>query len=105
MPFEIIYQNHKFIIDDEINNETEGYETGNSYIKINVLDLNSMRRYECKINDCEGIDNLPNFMKNLQTIFKIICSALKEDSKTVSCKLIKEKKSIILNIKFKSKQQ
>ena len=108
MTFEILYENYQITIyyckneekneEEKNNEENEGNTTnGNDSIKINILDMDTMYKYETKINNYEDLDKLPEFMQNLEVISNMICSALKKKSNSVKCYLIKEDDKIISN--------
>ena len=93
MAFETIYENYQITINyfvEELQNEGKQTINGNDSIKINILDMDTMYKYETKINSYEDLDKLPEFMQNLEVISNMICSALKGNNKTVKCFLIKE---------------
>ena len=104
MTFEILYENYQITIyyckNDE---ENEGNTTNrNDSIKINILDMDTMYKYETKINSYEDLDKLPEFMQNLEVISNMICSALEKKSNSVKCSLIKEDGKIILDIVYQT---
>ena len=123
MTFEILYENYQITIyyckNEEENEEekndknfsdfllpSEGVKgnttNGNDSIKINILDMDTMYKYETKINSYEDLDKLPEFMQNLEVISNMICSALEKKSNSVKCSLIKEDGKIILDIVYQT---
>jgi len=113
MTFEILYENYQITIyyckneekneEEKNNEENEGNTTnGNDSIKINILDMDTMYKYETKINSYEDLDKLPEFMQNLEVISNMICSALKKKSNSVKCHLIKEDDKIILDMIYQA---
>ena len=105
MAFETIYENYQITINyfvEELQNEGKQTTNGNDTIKINILDMDTMYKYETKINSYEDLDKLPEFMQNLEVISNMICSALKGNNKTVKCFLIKENDKIILDMAYKA---
>ena len=123
MTFEILYENYQITIyyckNEEENEEekndknfsdfllpSEGVKgnttNGNDSIKINILDMDTMYKYETKINSYEDLDKLPEFMQNLEVISNMICSSLKKKSNSVKCYLIKEDDKIILDMIYQA---
>lgn len=110
MTFEILYENYQITIyyckNEEENKEEKNNEgnttNGNDSIKINILDMDTMYKYETKINSYEDLDKLPEFMQNLEVISNMICSALKKKSNSVKCHLIKEDDKIILDMIYQA---
>ena len=105
MAFETIYENYQITINyfvEELQNEGKQTTNGNDTIKINILDMDTMYKYETKINSYEDLDKLPEFMQNLEVISNMICSALKGDNNTVKCFLIKENDKIILDMAYQA---
>ncbi len=123
MTFEILYENYQITIyyckNEEENEEekndknfsdfllpSEGVKgnttNGNDSIKINILDMDTMYKYETKINSYEDLDKLPEFMQNLEVISNMICSSLKKKSNSVKCHLIKEDDKIILDMIYQA---
>ena len=107
MAFETIYENYQITInycvnDEAIQNEGKQTTNGNDFIKINILDMDTMYKYETKINSYEDIDKLPEFMQNLEVISNMICSALEKKSNSVKCSLIKEEDKIILDMVYQA---
>ena len=113
MTFEILYENYQITIyyckneeeneEEKNNEENEGNTTnGNDSLKINILDMDTMYKYETKINSYEDLDKLPEFMQNLEVISNMICSALKKKSNSVKCHLIKEDDKIILDMIYQA---
>ena len=104
MTFEILYENYQITIyyckNDE---ENEGNTTNrNDSIKINILDMDTMYKYETKINSYEDLDKLPEFMQNLEVISNMICSALEKKSNSVKCSLIKDDGKIIFDMVYQA---
>jgi hypothetical protein len=110
MTFEILYENYQITIyyckNEEENEEEKNNEgnttNGNDSIKINILDMDTMYKYETKINSYEDLDKLPEFMQNLEVISNMICSALEKKSNSVKCSLIKEDDKIILDMIYQA---
>jgi len=105
MVFETIYENYQITINyfvEELQNEGKQTTNGNDTIKINILDMDTMYKYETKINSYEDLDKLPEFMQNLEVISNMICSALKKKSNSVKCDLIKKDDQIILDMIYQA---
>jgi hypothetical protein len=105
MAFETIYENYQITINyfvEELQNEGKQTTNGNDTIKINILDMDTMYKYETKINSYEDLDKLPEFMQNLEVISNMICSALKKKSNSVKCDLIKKDDKIILDMIYQA---
>ena len=107
MTFETVFENYQVFINHEKKIketiEKEGITTNSDdYIKIKILDIETMYKYETRINSYEDIENLPDFMQNLETIRNMICSALEKKSKSIKCSLIKQTDKIILDVVYKA---